>query len=50
MYWFFDAHAVARTHLFRDQLLTTDSIWDVAARVEAARKTLAIRDRTSIPI
>jgi hypothetical protein len=50
MYWFFDAHVVARTHRFLDELRATDSIWDVAARVEAARKTLPIRARVAIPI
>lgn len=50
MYWFFDARAVAATHLFLDELRATDSIWEVAARVEAARKAIAIRDRTTLPI
>ncbi len=50
MYWFFDAHVAARTHRFLDELRATDSIWDVAARVEAARKSLAIRERAAIPI
>jgi hypothetical protein len=50
MYWFFDAHEVARGHRFLDELRATDSIWEVAARIEAARKQLAIRDREAIPI
>jgi hypothetical protein len=50
MFWFFDAHAVARTHCFLDELRTTDSIWDVAARIEAIRKSLAIKPRSTIPI
>jgi len=50
MFWFFDANVVARTHAFLDELRTAESIWDVAARVEAARKSLAIRERTQIPI
>jgi hypothetical protein len=50
MYWLFDAHEVARTHLFLDGLHGTDSIWEVAARVEAARKSLAIRERSTIPL
>lgn len=50
MYWLFDAHAVARTHLFLDFLRDTDTIWDVAARVEGARKDLAIRAREAIPL
>jgi hypothetical protein len=50
MYWWFDAHAVAKTHRFLDDLRATDSIWDVAARIEAARKALRIREREQIPI
>ncbi|HEX7704312.1 MAG TPA: DUF1152 domain-containing protein [Kofleriaceae bacterium] len=50
MFWFFDAHAVASSHQFLASLHDTDSIWEVAARVEAARKDLAIRARESIPI
>nr|HEX4315668.1 DUF1152 domain-containing protein [Kofleriaceae bacterium] len=50
MHWWFDLHAVARGHRFLADLRDTESIWDVAARIEAARKTLAIRGRTSIPI
>jgi hypothetical protein len=50
MFWFFDAHVVARTHRFLGDLHATDSIWEVAARVEAARKDLAIRPREAMPI
>jgi hypothetical protein len=50
MYWLFDAHVVARTHLFLDLLRPTDTIWEVAARVEGARKDLAIRTREAIPL
>jgi hypothetical protein len=50
MYWFFDAAEVARSHVFLEHLHATDSIWEVAARIEAARKGLAIRDRSTIPI
>lgn len=50
MVWFFDAHTVARTHRFLDDLRATDSIWDVGARVEAARKALPIREHAFIPI
>ena len=50
MFWFFDARAVARTHCFLDELRATDSIWDVAARIEAIRKTLPIKERSTIPI
>ncbi len=50
MHWWFDLHAVAASHRFLDGLRATDSIWDVSARIEAARKELAILPRTQIPI
>lgn len=50
MYWLFDAAEVARGHLFLEGLRGTDSIWEVAARVEAARKQLTIRAAASIPL
>jgi hypothetical protein len=50
LFWFFDAAAVARDHVFLAQLADTESIWDVVARVEAARKSIAVRDRTTIPL
>src|SRR5262249_13168761 len=49
-YWFFAGEAVARGHRFLDELRATDSIWEVAARIESARKALAIRERETIPI
>ena len=50
LFWFFDAHTVARTHCFLDELRATDSIWDVAARIEGIRKSLAIKSPAPIPI
>ncbi len=50
LFWFFDATAVAADHAFLPALAETESIWDVSARVEAARKGLPIRDRTTIPL
>ncbi|KAB2902985.1 MAG: DUF1152 domain-containing protein [Kofleriaceae bacterium] len=50
MFWFFDAAAVAADHVFLPELAGTESIWEVAARVEAARKALPVRDRTTIPL
>lgn len=47
---FLDAQAVARSHLFLEALRTTESIWDVTARIEAARKQLPIKERSAIPI
>jgi hypothetical protein len=50
LFWFFDAHAVARTHCFLDALRPTDTMWEVAARIEGIRMGLAIRSPTTIPI
>jgi hypothetical protein len=50
MHWWFDLDAVARTHLFLRELADTETMWDVAARIEGIRKDIAIRDRTAIPI
>lgn len=50
LFWMFDATEVARSHLFLDGLRATDTIWEVAARVEAARKALPIKDRAPIPL
>jgi len=50
MHWWFDLATVATTHLFLSELAATDSIWEVAARVEGIRKDLAIQPRTAIPI
>jgi hypothetical protein len=50
MFWFFDAHTVARTHKFLDLLAATDSVWEVTARIEGARKSLRIRDHSPIPV
>ncbi len=50
MFWFFDAAAVIADHLFLSSLDTTTSIWDVAARVEAARKGLDVQPRDDMPI
>ena len=50
VFWFFSLPVVARTHMFVDQLKETNSSWDVTVLIEAIRKTLKIRDRTSIPI
>lgn len=50
MFWFFDGREVARTHQFLEYLHATESMWEVAARIEGIRKGLAIRDRTTIPL
>jgi hypothetical protein len=50
MYWYFDAAEVARSHCFLDELRDTNSIWEVTARIKAARKDLAIREHSTIPL
>ena len=50
LYWTFRLDDVADSHLFLDDLWDTQTIWDVTARVEAARKTLTIQGRSEIPI
>ncbi|NVB82862.1 MAG: DUF1152 domain-containing protein [Kofleriaceae bacterium] len=50
MFWFFDARAVAATHHFLDSLRDTESIWDVSARIQRARREMSIMERTAIPI
>jgi len=50
MYWYFDARATARSHVFLDSLRATDSMWDVVARIDAARDGVQIRDRSTIPL
>jgi hypothetical protein len=50
MYWFFDARAVARSHVFLDELRGTEGIWDVAERIAAVRSRLNIRGHSAIPL
>ena len=48
--WFFDAKALAASHLFLNHLEGTETIWDVTAIVRGCRKALAVRPRTDIPL
>jgi hypothetical protein len=50
MYWFFSLPELARGHLFLSSLKDTQSIWDVVAVVEAARKETTILAKSEIPI
>lgn len=50
LYWYFDARAVARTHVFLDDLRGTDAIWDVVTRIAAIRETMDIRGHAPIPL
>jgi hypothetical protein len=48
--WFFALDTVAETHLFLPELASTDTMWEVSARIEAIRKSVPVRIRSSIPI
>jgi len=50
MFWYFDARAVARTHVFLDDLRATDGIWDVANRIADRRSLMDIRRHSAIPL
>ena len=50
MFWYFDARAVARTHVFLDDLRGTESIWDVAQLITALRDQMDIRGHAPIPL
>jgi hypothetical protein len=50
LFWFFDLQAVARTNLLLPHLGETDTLWQVAATIEALRKTMEIRPRCDIPL
>lgn len=50
MYWFFRLDGVADTNLILPALTGTHTIQEVTARIEGARKSLHIRDRTTIPL
>lgn len=50
MFWFFDAATVAATHLFLRDLVATDTMWEIAARIEGIRKTVAVKPRSPIPL
>lgn len=48
--WFFSVPEVAGSHLFLSHLEPTETIWDVTTRVRGCRSTLAVRERSSIPL
>jgi hypothetical protein len=50
LYWFFALEPVASSNVLLDALWETMSIWDVIARIEARRKSLAIQERTAVPL
>ena len=50
MFWYFDARAVAASHVFLDELRPTETIWDVAQRIAAVRSQMSIRGHCTIPL
>jgi hypothetical protein len=50
LYWFFSLPEVVQSHLFLYQLQETQTIWDMVAGIEAARKTIAILPKNEIPL
>lgn len=50
LYWFFSLPVVAETHLFLDSIRETNTMWEVGARIEGARDSLAVKPRSGIPI
>lgn len=50
MMWFFSLEEVVRTNLLAPHVADTLTIWEVAARIEAVRKTLTIQEKALIPL
>lgn len=48
--WCSSFDVIAQTHLFLGNLAHTETIWEISAHVEGARKSLAVRPRSTIPI
>jgi len=50
MFWFFDAQVVARSHLFLEHLAHAETMHEVSALIDGLRKTVAVRERSTIPL
>jgi hypothetical protein len=50
IYWFFDATKVAATNLILEHIADTKTLWEVAAIVEAVRKSIPVKLRCVIPL
>ncbi|MFZ5788094.1 MAG: DUF1152 domain-containing protein [Acidobacteriota bacterium] len=50
LFWCFELGAVASSNLLLEAIVGTQSIWEVSARIEAARRQLALKERSRIPI
>ena len=50
LYWFFSADVVAETNLLLRHIESARSMWEIAATVEAVRKSIPLKSRSAIPI
>lgn len=50
IYWFFSAPAVAETNLLLGHIKETNTLWEVAAIIEAVRKSIPVKLRCVIPL
>lgn len=48
--WFFDLTVVARSHLFLDHLLETETVFDVTSVVRGCRRNLEVKPPSDIPL
>lgn len=50
VYWFFSVPVVATTNLILEHIENTQTLWEIAAIIEAFRKTIPVKVRCSIPL
>jgi hypothetical protein len=50
MYWFFSLQHVTRTNLILEHIGETKTLWEIAAVIEALRKTFPVKVRCAIPL
>jgi hypothetical protein len=50
MFWFFSLEHVTRTNLILEHIHETKTLWEIAAIIEALRKTIPVRVRCAIPL
>jgi hypothetical protein len=50
LFWFFSLADVARTNLLLPHIQNCESLWDIAAVIEAMRKTIRVRTPSAIPL
>ena len=50
IYWFFSVDVVAKTNLLLPHIEDAESMWQIAATIEAARKNMTLKTRSAIPL